>query len=102
MWRAREKPPVSASIAQVSAESERSARGGATILAAGRFGSEREVEQVIDRGTAHERCAIIWRWTMGFNANFESIHRWAWWFAVPCPLTGGICILLTGTVVDNW
>lgn len=75
---------------------------GATILAAGRFGSEREVEQVIDRGTAHERCALFWRWTMGFNATFESVHRWLWWFAVLCPLTGGIGILLTGTVVDNW
>jgi photosynthetic reaction center M subunit len=32
----------------------------------------------------------------------ESIHRWAWWFAVLTPLTGGIGILLTGTVVDNW
>jgi photosynthetic reaction center M subunit len=39
---------------------------------------------------------------MGFNASMESIHRWAWWFAVLCPLTGGIGILLTGTVVDNW
>ena len=75
---------------------------GATILAAGRFGAEREIEHVIDRGTAAERCAIFWRWTMGFNATFESIHRWAWWFAVLCPLTGGIGILLTGTVVDNW
>jgi photosynthetic reaction center M subunit len=75
---------------------------GATILAAGRFGSEREVEQTLDRGTAHERCALFWRWTMGFCASFESIHRWAWWFAVLCPLTGGIGILLTGTVVDNW
>jgi photosynthetic reaction center M subunit len=75
---------------------------GATILAAGRYGAEREIEQVLDRGTAAERCAIFWRWTMGFNASFESIHRWAWWFAVLCPLTGGIGILLTGTVVDNW
>jgi photosynthetic reaction center M subunit len=75
---------------------------GATILAAGRFGSEREVEQVLDRGTAHERCSIFWRWTMGWNATFESIHRWAWWFAVLTTLTGGIGILLTGTVVDNW
>jgi photosynthetic reaction center M subunit len=32
----------------------------------------------------------------------ESIHRWAWWFAVLTPLTGGIGILLTGTVVDDW
>ena len=39
---------------------------------------------------------------MGSNATMESIHRWAWWFAVLCPLTGGIGILLTGTVVDNW
>jgi photosynthetic reaction center M subunit len=39
---------------------------------------------------------------MGFNATMESIHRWAWWFAVLTPLTGGIGILLSGTVVDNW
>ncbi len=75
---------------------------GATILAVGRFGGEREVEQVIDRGTAGERAALFWRWTMGFNATMESIHRWAWWFAVLVPLTGGIGILLSGTVVDNW
>ena len=75
---------------------------GATILAVSRFGGEREIEQILDRGTAAERAALFWRWTMGFNATMESIHRWAWWFAVLCPLTGGIGILLTGTVVDNW
>jgi len=75
---------------------------GATILAVTRFGGEREIEQIVDRGTASERAALFWRWTMGFNASMESIHRWAWWFAVLCPLTGGIGILLTGTVVDNW
>jgi len=75
---------------------------GATILAVSRFGGEREVEQTVDRGTAMERAALFWRWTMGFNATAESIHRWAWWFAVLCPLTGGIGILLTGTAVDNW
>lgn len=75
---------------------------GATILAVGRYGGEREIEQITDRGTASERAALFWRWTMGFNASMESIHRWAWWFAVLCPLTGGIGILLTGTVVDNW
>ena len=74
----------------------------ATILAVGRYGGEREIEQILDRGTASERAALFWRWTMGFNATMESIHRWAWWFAVLCPLTGGIGILLTGTVVDNW
>jgi photosynthetic reaction center M subunit len=75
---------------------------GATVLALSHLGGEREVSQVIDRGTAAERGALFWRWTMGFNATFESIHRWAWWFAVLCPLTGGIGILLTGTAVDNW
>lgn len=75
---------------------------GATILAVSRYGGEREIEQIVDRGTASERAALFWRWTMGFNASMESIHRWAWWFAVLCPLTGGIGILLTGTVVDNW
>ena len=75
---------------------------GATILAVSRFGGEREVEQITDRGTAAERAGLFWRWTMGFNATFESWHRWGWWFAVLCPLTGGIGILLTGTVVDNW
>ncbi len=75
---------------------------GATILAVSRFGGDREVDQIVDRGTASERAALFWRWTMGFNATMESIHRWAWWFAVLTTLTGGIGILLTGTVVDNW
>lgn len=75
---------------------------GATILAVSRYGGEREIEQITDRGTASERAALFWRWTMGFNATMESVHRWAWWFAVLCPITGGIGILLTGTVVDNW
>jgi photosynthetic reaction center M subunit len=75
---------------------------GATILAVSRFGTDREIEQIVDRGTGAERAALFWRWTMGFNATVESIHRWAWWFAVLCPLVGGIGILLSGTVVDNW
>jgi len=75
---------------------------GATILAVARLGGEREIEQITDRGTAAERSMLFWRWTMGFNATMESIHRWAWWFAVLTTFTGGIGILLTGTVVDNW
>ena len=75
---------------------------GATILAVSRYGGDREIDQIVDRGTASERGALFWRWTMGWNATMESIHRWAWWFAVLCPLAGGIGILLTGTVVDNW
>ncbi|MGL4405057.1 MAG: photosynthetic reaction center subunit M [Notoacmeibacter sp.] len=75
---------------------------GATILAVSRYGGERELEQITDRGTASERAALFWRWTMGFNASMESIHRWAWWFAMLTTLTGGIGILITGTVVDDW
>ena len=75
---------------------------GATILAVSRYGGERELEQITDRGTASERAALFWRWTMGFNATMESVHRWAWWFAVLTPLTGGIGILITGTIVDDW
>jgi photosynthetic reaction center M subunit len=75
---------------------------GATILAVSAYGGDRELDQIVDRGTASERAALFWRWTMGWNATTESVHRWAWWFAVLCPLAGGIGILLTGTVVDNW
>ena len=75
---------------------------GATILSVSRMGGDRELEQIVDRGTASERAALFWRWTMGFNATMEGIHRWAWWFAVLTTLPGGIGILLTGTVVDNW
>ncbi|MFY9973182.1 MAG: photosynthetic reaction center subunit M [Chromatiaceae bacterium] len=75
---------------------------GATILAVSRYGGDREIDQVVDRGTAAERAALFWRWTMGFNATMESIHRWAYWFAILTVITGGIGILLTGTVVDNW
>ncbi len=75
---------------------------GATILAVSRLGGDREIEQITDRGTASERAALFWRWTMGFNATMEGIHRWAWWFAVLTPITGGIGILLSGPVVDNW
>ena len=75
---------------------------GGTILAVGRYGGDCEIEQIVDRGTASERAALFWRWTMGFNASMESIHRWAWWFAMLTTLTGGIGILLTGTVVTDW
>ena len=75
---------------------------GGTIMATAKYGAERESREIIDRGTAAERGALFWRWTMGFNATFESIHRWAWWFAVLTVIAGGIGVLLTGTVVDNW
>ena len=44
---------------------------GGTVLAVSRFGGEREVEQILDRGTAYERGALLWRWCMGFNATAE-------------------------------
>ncbi|MEM8740050.1 MAG: photosynthetic reaction center subunit M [Pseudomonadota bacterium] len=75
---------------------------GATILSVTRLGGDRELEQIVDRGTASERAALFWRWTMGFNATMEGIHRWAWWFAILTTITGGIGILLSGTVVDDW
>ena len=75
---------------------------GATILAVSRYGGDREIDQIVDRGTAAERGALFWRWCRGVNASMESIHRWAWWFAVLTVITGGIGILLTGTAVDNW
>ncbi|MFN2288555.1 MAG: photosynthetic reaction center subunit M [Chromatocurvus sp.] len=75
---------------------------GATILATSRYGGDREIDQIAYRGTASERAGLFWRWTMGFNATMESIHRWGLWFAVLTVITGGIGILLTGTVVDNW
>jgi photosynthetic reaction center M subunit len=67
-----------------------------------KMGGEREIDQITDRGTAAERSQLFWRWTMGFNATMESIHRWAWWFAALTVITGGIGIVLTGTAVDNW
>ncbi len=73
-----------------------------TILALTKMGGDREIDQILYRGTAAERGALFWRWCIGFNATFESIHRWAWWFAALTTITGGIGILLTGTVVDNW
>ena len=73
-----------------------------TILSTTRYGSERETREIVDPGSASERGSLFWRWTMGFNANFDSIHKWAYWFALLTTLTGGIGILMTGTVVDNW
>ena len=40
---------------------------GATILAVSRFGGDREIEQIVDRGTASERATLFWRWTMGLT-----------------------------------
>ena len=73
-----------------------------TILATTPYGADRETREIVDPGSASERGSLFWRWTMGFNANFDSIHKWAYWFALLTTLTGGVGILMTGTVVDNW
>ncbi len=75
---------------------------GGTILAVSRSAASARSSRssIAERPRSGRR--LFWRWTMGFNATMESIHRWAWWFAVLTPLAGGIGILLTGTVVDNW
>ena len=49
----------------------------ATILAVSRYGGEREIEQIVDRGTASERAYLRRHWPGGFKATMESIHRWA-------------------------
>jgi photosynthetic reaction center M subunit len=75
---------------------------GATILSVARFGGDREIEQITDRGTAVERAALFWRWTIGFNATIESVHRWGWFFSTMIMVSGIIGILCCGTFVDNW
>jgi len=42
---------------------------GATILAVSRYGGERELEQIVDRGTALERAALFWRWNHGVQRH---------------------------------
>ena len=42
---------------------------GATILAVSRLGGEREIEQIVDRGTASERAALFWRWDDGVQRD---------------------------------
>jgi len=75
---------------------------GATVLALTHLGGEREVGQIVDRGTAAERGALFWRWTMGFNANPKTIHDWIWWFAIGTTLAGAIGVIQTGWVTNDW
>lgn len=75
---------------------------GATIVATSRYGSHREIEEMITEGTGTHRAQLFWRWTMGFNVNSKSIHDWCWWFACLTVITGGIGLLLSGTVIMDW
>lgn len=75
---------------------------GATIVAASRYGAHREIEEMMTEGTGTQRAQLFWRWTMGFNVNSKTIHDWCWWFAVLTVITGGIGLLLSGTVITDW
>lgn len=75
---------------------------GATIVATSRYGSHREIEEMMTEGTGTHRAQLFWRWTMGFNVNSKSIHDWCWWFACLTVITGGIGLLLSGTVIFDW
>ncbi|HMQ51096.1 MAG TPA: photosynthetic reaction center subunit M [Anaerolineae bacterium] len=75
---------------------------GATIVATSRYGSHREIEEMMAEGTGTQRAQLFWRWTMGFNVNSKTIHDWCWWFAILTVITGGIGLLLSGPVITDW
>lgn len=75
---------------------------GATIVATSRWGSHREAEEMMAEGPGTHRAQLYWRWCMGFQATSKTIHDWCWWFAALTGITGGIGVLLTGTVISDW
>ncbi len=75
---------------------------GATIVATSPWGSHREADEMMAEGPGTHRAQLYWRWCMGFQATSKSIHIWAWWFAALTGITGGIGVLLTGTVISDW
>jgi photosynthetic reaction center M subunit len=75
---------------------------GATIVATSRYGSHRELEEMMTEGTGTHRAQLFWRWCMGWNVNSKTIHDWCWWFAALTAITGGIGLLLSGTVIMDW
>lgn len=75
---------------------------GATIVATSSYGSYRELEEMMAEGTGTQRAQLFWRWCMGFNVNSKTIHDWCWWFAALTAITGGIGLLLSGTVIMDW
>jgi photosynthetic reaction center M subunit len=75
---------------------------GATIVATSSYGSHREIEEMMTEGTGTQRAQLFWRWCMGWNANSKTIHQWCWWFAALTAITGGIGLLLSGTLIMDW
>jgi len=75
---------------------------GATIVATSRYGSHREIEEMMVEGTGTQRAQLFWRWCMGWNVNSKSIHDWCYWFAALTGITGAIGLLLSGTLIMDW
>jgi len=75
---------------------------GATIVASSRYGSYREVEEMITEGSGTQRAQLFWRWCMGWQATSKTIHTWCLWFAALTGITGGIGLLLSGTAIMDW
>jgi photosynthetic reaction center M subunit/photosynthetic reaction center L subunit len=70
---------------------------GGTIVASSKYGSYREVEEMMTEGSGTQRAQLFWRWCMGWQATSRTIHTWCLWFAAFTGITGGIGLLLTGT-----
>jgi photosynthetic reaction center M subunit len=75
---------------------------GATIVATSRWGSHREVDEMMAEGPGTHRAQLYWRWCMGWQASSKTIHDWAWWFAALTGITGAIGVILSGTVIFDW
>lgn len=75
---------------------------GATIVAASKWGAYRELEEMMTEGSGTQRAQLFWRWCMGFQATSKTIHTWAIGFAAGVGITGGIGLLLSGTVILDW
>jgi photosynthetic reaction center M subunit/photosynthetic reaction center L subunit len=75
---------------------------GATIVAASKWGAHREVDEMMVEGSGTQRAQLFWRWCMGWNANSRTIHDWSFWFGAGVAITGGIGILLSGTLIMDW
>lgn len=75
---------------------------GATVVATSRWGSYRELEEMVAEGSGTQRAQLFWRWCMGWQATSKTIHVWSVWFAAFTGITGGIGVLLSGWVIDDW
>ena len=75
---------------------------GATIVGASKWGAHREVDEMMVEGSGTHRAQLFWRWCMGWNVNSRTIHEWCYWFGAGVGITGGIGILLSGTLIKDW